>query len=102
MDPLEDNEDIVEPTTPPRARPFHLLNEHHEALPGEAPHEELADALRHARTLHCKVVIVKRSPEGGDTIMSYTGPGGWMGPKHKPSTHLSYGVPHRRKHSEGT
>lgn len=82
--------------TDPTVRPFLLLDEHEVEIPGEAPHEELATANAQAKTLNRRVIVVKRLPSGERVHMSYTGPGGWMGPSRKPPPHPAYGVPPRR------
>lgn len=96
---LDDLETLDAPT--PAERPFHLLDEHEKAIPDEESHAELSDANRRAKELGRKVIVVKRLPDGASVHMSYTGPGGWQGPKSKPQTHPAYGIPPRRKHTEG-
>jgi hypothetical protein len=47
------------------------------------------------------VIVVKRLPDGTFVHMSYTGPGGWMGPNRKPSPHPAYGPSPRYRTPQG-
>ena len=101
LDPLEDLDSHATPPSPVE-RPYHLLDEHSVPIPKEEPHEDLVSAITRAKELSRKVVVVKRSADGTNVPMSYTGPGGWMGPKAKYTPHPAYGVPPRRRHTEGS
>lgn len=90
-----------EPTAALADRPYYLFDEQGVAIPHEEPYEELADANARAKALARRVIVVKRLPDGTFVHMSYTGPGGWMGPNRKPPPHPAYGPSPRYRTPQG-
>lgn len=99
---LDDPYDMDDPgaPAPPAERIFYLLDKDGKPLPDEEPHAELGDANRRAQELGRRVIVVKRLPSGEEVHMSYTGPGGWLGPKSRPRIHPDYTISPRRTHPE--